>query len=209
MAIDVLGAMIDTLASHLETNVSGIEAVMRSWPDPRTKIEYPSISIVTSSPVARLRAPEQIDESDGDDDSVIATYRIGNMSVGIQIDVWTRSATHRGEYQNKVIDALMSQVESYSGSYPSYRSNSGLYLAMSNYHNLKAGYSIKGFRWQDTEDSGARREFRSLVELDSRADIVVLRTQPKMTKMTLDWRVGTQTLEDLAALPEEVQIIFE
>ncbi len=209
MAIDVLGAMIDTLASHLETNVSGIEAVMRSWPDPRTKIEYPSISIVTSSPVARLRAPEQISEEDGDDDQVIATYRIGNISAAIQLDIWTQSATQRGEFQNKVINALMDQVESYSGSYPSYRSNSGLYLELANYYGRLAGYSLKGFRWQDTEDAGARREFRTVMEIDSRADIVVLRTQPKMTKMTLDWRVGTQTLEDLAALPEEVQIIFE
>lgn len=210
MAIDVLGAVIDSLATHLQANVSGIAAVLRSFPDPNQVIQYPSISLTVQQPRAILRDPElvrQVD-NDPDDGSTTAFYRIGSLEAPVQIDIWAQSATQRGEFQDKVISALAFQVESYA-SYPSYRNNTTLNLQLANYHDFLASYSMRTFRWPDTEDAAARREFRALVDVEARADIIIPRVSPKMTLLDLDWRSGTGTLEQLAELPPEVQIIFE
>lgn len=208
MAIDVLAALIDTLASHIETNVSGLAAVMRCWPDPRTPIDYPSISLVPAGPVARLKNPEEVSTVDNEDGTVLVTYRIGGLEASIQADIWARSATERGEMQDAVLAAMTTQVAA-AGDYPAYRSNSGLYLAMENYYGARAGYALAGIDWPDTEDAAERREFRALLSINGRSDILIQRTQPLLTTMDLDWRVGTQTLEDLASLPPEVQVVFE
>lgn len=209
--IDVLGAVIDTLATHLETNVEGIEEVHRCWPDPSIKIAYPSISLTVAKPQAVLRYPELVDQEDNEDDeiNVTAYYRIGSLYAAIQVDLWSQSATERGEYQNKIINALSLQVESYPGLYPAYRNSPNLFLQMTNYYDAYASYTLKGMGWPDTEDAGARREFRALVDVDCWTNIVITRTMPKMTKLDVDWRVGTQTLEDLADLSPDVQVIFE
>ncbi len=211
MAIDIIGAVIDTLATHLEANVSGISNVLRSFPDPSQDTVYPSISISIAQPQATLRDPELVrqTEHDPDDGGVTAYYRIGSFDAPLQLDVWTRSATERGDTYGKLINALAYQVQSYGGGYPSYRNGSTLNLQLSNYYDFIASYSMRGLRWMDAEDTAEKREFRAIVNVTAAADIIVTREHPKMTLLDLDWRVGTGTLEQLANLPPEVQVIFK
>lgn len=209
MAIDVLGAAVDTLATHLATSIPTVAAVLRSFPDPAVDIAYPSISIQPSGPVARLNHPELIKQVDGVAGHADAYYRIGKLEAPLQLDIWARSATERGDVQDKLISALHAQVSIWTGNYPAYRNNTTLCLAMANYHSLIATYGLDGIQWVDSEDSAARREFRSIFNVTAEADIVIVRDEVKMTLLDIDWRSGTGTLAQLANLSPEVQVIFE
>jgi len=89
MAEEFTRAVVNALATHLLSGVSGVAAVYKEWPDKNQALLFPSISLLSQEPRFKRCAPYMHSQGvliPGTATS-LNTYVIGHYDVPVQVDI--------------------------------------------------------------------------------------------------------------------------
>jgi len=190
MAIDPVASALDALVTHLGTALGGSYTVLRGWPEHNTDLDLsggPTVSVVAGEPTETRISPyllgtaDELDDEDEETGNLVATYKVANLEIPVQIDVWAA-------YRESLDSAMLAVGEALENQAPL---SSGLWLTQSDYYSRPLSFDVTGSRRPDDADAAAVGEWRGTFLLRCSASRVAQRTWPKATEITSSLELGT------------------
>lgn len=200
---DPVQLAISALADLIRLEVSSLSnRCAKGWPDPSEALVMPCASIthgdpdrtgheaqeISQSPVeieVEVVVDEEVQiETQIDPTNVDVAYEVADLVVPVQLDVWGRSRTERGDTA-AAIRALFTDPEV----------GDDLRLTLSNYHGRLATFQIERWRDDDDADAAKQREWRQTIELTLEVPEVVVKRQPLL--LTVDAAVEVYNADEV------------
>jgi hypothetical protein len=179
MPIDPVASAMDALVTHLATTLGSTYTVLRGWPEHRDDYDpaaKPVVTVVAGEPTETRVSPRELASSTG-----TVTYKIADISVPVQLDVW---CAHRARLDG----ALLAVGRALENGVPH---TSGLWLAQSDYYGRPVTFEVTGGpRRHDGPDSATVGEWRATFSLRCSAARVAHRTWPEAEVITPSLELG-------------------
>ncbi len=173
---DPIQTAISALADRIRDQVLDLDGrCTKGWPDPREAFVLPCASITHADGEREGREEREISQTavPGDSVRVDVAYEVANWTVPIQLDVWGRSRTERGEI-TVAIRSLFTDPDV----------GDDMRLVLTDYHDRLATFQIDRDRDTDNADSAEHGEWRKTIELTLEVPEVVVKRQALLKTIT-------------------------
>lgn len=156
MADEFTRAVVEALATSVNTNVTGLAAVYRDWPDKNIELAYPSISVLPGAPQFTRCQPYLYSQGAvaSGEHTAATKYVVGQYELPIQLDVWCKYKAQRAT----ILDLVMAMLN------PTLAK--GYVLRLTAYHDVWVNITTRGYKWLDSMNASALQEWRAIVELE-------------------------------------------
>lgn len=159
--------------------------VMTDWPDPQKPLAMPSVTITSQDPLFTALEPWILSKSAPDVNNQGVVKRIiGQVDFKLQLDVWARNKAERNRVMQQVFEALNPDHE-----------NPGLRLQLDDYHDEWVGFSLTNQKFDDSEASAQRQEWRAMLTLVAQCKVVLVKTEYLMI-----------TIENTVTTPDTIEV---
>lgn len=174
MAENPKTAVVDELIAFLKRELPGIGSTSSEWPEPGQAIVYPALAVITRGDAIFTPQKKREDLSArGDDYEVspgkprIATrYVVGRWEIPLQIHLWAVSKIERTKLDMLMVVALNA------------REGGGLALRLKQSFGEWATITMQKARYNDTEESTQRKEWRVIVDVVADCNALVAKVDP-------------------------------
>jgi hypothetical protein len=178
---DPIQLAISALADHIRTKIAALSSrCTKGWPDPGKTMTMPCASVTHGDPDREGHEALEISKTPVSGSSVLVdvAYEVADLTAPVQIDVWGRTRTERGEVA-AAIRGLFTDPEI----------GDDLRLILSTYHGRLATFQIE--RWRDEDNAGQaeRQEWRQTIELTLEVPEVAVKRQPLLKTITVTTQV--------------------
>lgn len=149
-------AVIEALGTHLKTSIPALEQVIYDFPAANIQLKYPSLSIISGNPQFLPECgPYILDQDDtGTNHKAKVRRVVGTYEFNLQLDFWCRDKVERNKIYDAFFQAFNPEVDPM-----------GLNLQLSRYHDIWCRFDQTGYRYEDSEISSQRGEWRVIVTL--------------------------------------------
>ena len=187
------------LKKYFEIEIPGLNEVSEGWPDPKEQLVMPTMSLMHSKNPILTNLHPYIYEQNGVKNSIpdpdeplnnIYDFVVGQYESTIQVDLWTEYKPERGEFYDKIVNALDKDfIDKHLAN--------GLSLKLTNYHNVIARFDQVGYTYIDSEDAAQRAEWRVKLDLLVQWPKIIQKSMPRISETTLTTQIGqTNNVED-------------
>jgi hypothetical protein len=185
-------ATVAALVAHLSSECALLTGkVLDQWPEPNKALAMPSATVTWSGDVYTPLQPWVLsiaDASEPDEDgnyTPSTTKRVvGEHDFQIQIDIWARNKAERSRVMQQVFEALHPDPEV-----------PGVRLQVEENHDLWSSYSLLHQKFDDSEASSQRQEWRAMLVLVAQCKAVIVNSEYRM--ITIENNLTTpDTIED-------------
>lgn len=173
---DPIQLAISAMVDHIRNHVPDLRACLKGWPDPGERLVLPSAAATHGDPERVGHEAIEIGQTVVPGDAVLidVAYEVADLTAPVQIDVWGRSRTQRGE--------LAAEIR---GLFTDPELGDDLRLTLANYHNRIATFQIERWRDGDDDDAAKRQEWRQTIEITIEVPEVAVKRQPLFTTIDL------------------------
>lgn len=192
---------VKTLAKYLQEQLPDVK-ILEEWPDPKTEMTLPCISILTvGTPVYSHRFPVIHKKVDDEENPVNKTvvYIVGQYDAKVQVDLWTDYKGRRDELYERVMDAFSRQFIDFDLA-------TGLSLELVDYHETFARYDQVGYTYMDSADNSQRAEWRAKIDIEVNYPKLVEKSESIMEEITLKNRIDEEVSVEIDNTNEQVTI---
>ena len=162
-------AVLEGLGVYLKNQIRSLEQVIYDFPAPNIQLKYPSLSIISGDPEFAPEAnPYILTAGDMDERSKKAKIHrvVGTYEFKLQLDFWCRDKFERYRIYDEFFKAFNPNVDPM-----------GLNIQLTDYHDVWCRYDQTGYRYQDSEISSQRSEWRVIVLLQAQCRAVLEKTE--------------------------------
>jgi len=110
--IDPVAALVEHLAQYLQEQ-DGISLALRGWPERREDLDLSHGPVVSVTPVEHRYtwcAPVPVAEADDDDGGLLVTYRLADLAIVVQLDLWCAHRAVRDQARQTIETALHTEL---------------------------------------------------------------------------------------------------
>lgn len=187
-------AIIDQLLKHMKDKVRSIQETMNEFPNPNVSLRYPALSAFAGTREFRNMAPTELQVDDPVGLTVKTLWNTGDVNYSIQMDLWAGSKKERQLVLGEIFEAVNPNV--FPKSFKTER-KMGLILELEDYFDALASYDMTDYKFDDSEISSQRREWRATITLIGMTDIIRERKEPAMITPVFDLKVTTGDIDSL------------
>lgn len=174
--IEPVDAALDAIAAHFQTALASHSlTALRGFPEANKDLDLqagPVLTVTGGSGDEEACSPNEVDRT-----STQVLYRIGYLTVPVQLDLWCRSRALRDRVGIAVREAFHNRLPW----------TAGLYLTSSRYHNRPIDLVLDKPRAVDDDgDSASARQWRATWMCTVTTDVVQLVTMPILTEAIVE-----------------------
>lgn len=187
MAIDPIASALDAIVTHLDTEVATLASVLRGWPEHRVDLDLsggPVVAVVAGEAPEERINPIVLGSADDGDGGLVVTYKVANLVIPVQIDVWAA-------YRSQLDDAVAAIDAALANQVPA---TSSLWLTQANYYGRPLSGTVTGFRRADDAETAELGQWRATWNLEVVTDKVAQTTHPTITRIVTT--ITAQIAED-------------
>lgn len=149
--------IVRQLGIAIKERMPELSQVLEDWPGANEVLKYPCLSIQGSAPRFTPCAPYLWKKTEANEINRSTVLWVnGQYEFNLQLDLWARSKAERHLLFENLQRAFTSQFPV-----------NGLSLTLSDYFNVMARYDIASSKYEDSEQSSQRREWRAIVDVSA------------------------------------------
>lgn len=167
-------SVVKQLGIYLKDEIRYLKKVLDEFPSDNRRLEYPSISIITTDTRFRSMAP-YISETTAPDvnHKILVKYVVGFYDIDLQLDLWARNKEERNDIFNLLFNALNPNINPM-----------GVSLQLTDYYDQYCQYDFIGSSIEDNEQQAQRREWRIKIDILTNAKALLVKEKYAMTDLT-------------------------
>lgn len=166
---------VAALAETLRTEMTALQNVRTTWPEPNKPLAMPSATITWSNDVYTPLQPYLLDKDDPSEevgheaDPVLVRRVVGQHDFKVQIDLWARNKVERNTLARQLFSVLNPDHEV-----------PGISLELEDYFGEWVHFSMDSQKLDESEAPSQRQEWRVIVVLLAQCKAVLEKLEPLM-----------------------------
>lgn len=195
--MDLTSASVHELAVYLASRLPSEFEIMEEFPTNNQSLKYPTISLSPARAQIELKYPEFDSFTDKPNTvaTIISLYRVANVKVPIQLDLFCMSSDQRKHYAEIITNCLFQNPAR----------TSDINLNLTAHHNMHANYQIDGdLGYRNTGSEAIVSDFRVKYDLLCTTELAVTKEEYKLLHLYLHTKVY-RSLPD-PTTPETYQV---
>jgi hypothetical protein len=175
--------VIKRLQLHIKDQMPQLKDIMKDYPQPNERLQYPSLSIFTKGPKFKAFSPYVFEQSPLVAHKSTVKWVVGQYDFNLQLDLWCRNKEERNDVFDLLFNALNPIINPM-----------GLSLKLKDYYDLWCRYDFVGYEFADSERSAQIAEFRTRVDL--LASCKTIRVNKLYVMETIELEEHTELLDE-------------
>jgi hypothetical protein len=176
MSNGLLRAIAEALAADIAAKVPALVQVLPEWPEANQLLNMPAATIETQQPLYERCAPYLLSLGSVANNQATSLYIVGEYTLQMQLDIWTKYKVQRGALYEAVFQALQPSGSGWRGG------NAGYTLQLAAYYNEWTNFTLKGYKFMDQGDSIREKTWRAVLQLEASCRAVGTNTDYVITQ---------------------------